>query len=102
MNDSSPPQVPEFWHIFTQPNYFYTDAHHWEKYLVFGQYPLKEVLKQVKNEHWQKVRVGMLGMSHEHKWNELRRYLLKNNFSHHSKVVVTNYVYALKRGGVIK
>ncbi len=78
------------------------DARVWERELVFGQYSIKEVLQEVKVARWQRERVRMLGTSHRFKWNVLRAYLRDNGFNRHSRCVVTNYVYALKRGGVIK
>jgi hypothetical protein len=83
-------------------DFSYDQSALWEKHLVFGQYSMGEVLLEVKNANWQGVRVSMLGTSHVAKWEKLRAYLESCNYNRHSRCVVTNYVYALKRGGVIR
>lgn len=93
-------EIPSFKEAFEQTNI--VDARIWEKHLVFGQYPIQVVLKEVRNGRWQRERVRMLRTTLEFKWNVLSSYLRTNNFSEHSKIVVTNYVYAIKRGGIIK
>jgi hypothetical protein len=82
-----------------------SQASHWERVYVFGTYPIAEVLRCVKNAYWQGVRAGMLGTSLETKWLTLGRYLGDPHATsdvHTRHVQVTNYVYALKRGGLIK
>jgi hypothetical protein len=74
----------------------------WYAHLTFGSYSTKEVLLEVAFPNWQRVRVSMLLKPDEFKWNTLRQYLIDNNFSQHAKVCVTNYVYALARGGIIR
>lgn len=74
----------------------------WERHLVFGTYPISTVLTEVKNDKWQVVRLSMLGTSLAYKWESLTRYLNDCGSDFHSRCVVTNYVHALKRGGVIK
>jgi hypothetical protein len=73
----------------------------WNK-LIFDKYNIKTILQIVKNEDWQKVRKSMLKTSLEFKYKTLKQWLIFNNYSFDSKVQVTNYVNALKRGGLIK
>jgi hypothetical protein len=94
--------APEFDEVFGVDKADVRNAALWEKHLVFGQYDIETVLREVKDVVWQERRVSMLGTSHRRKWNVLRGYLLECGGSFHARCVVTNYVYALKRGGVIK
>lgn len=93
-------EIPPFREAFreTAP----CDARIWERYLVFGSYSIQTVLAEVKKPKWQRERIRMLRQPVEFKWNVLSAYLKANNFDAHSKIVVTNYVYAIKRGGLIK
>lgn len=93
-------KLPSFKDAFEETNI--VDARVWEKHLVFGSYPTSQVLKEVRNGRWQRERIRMLRTTLEFKWNVLSQYLRTNNFNEHSRVVVTNYVYAIKRGGIIK
>jgi hypothetical protein len=95
-------RVGDFDTIFDHGHIDHTVSYYWEKYLVFGKYDIKEVLRQVADKDWQRVRVSMLGTSHQFKWTALIGYLGRCDYNFHSRCVVTNYVYALKRGGVIK
>jgi hypothetical protein len=72
----------------------------WSK-LIFGQYSPEQIDKAVKDEKWQEVRRSMKGVSLIEKYNTLERWLRKNSHSEKSKIQVTNYVNALKRGGLI-
>ena len=74
----------------------------WYSHFVCGKYSTREVLDEVEKPSWQRVRISMLRQPLEVKWNTMRAYLIDNNFSHHAKVCVTNYVYALARGGMIR
>jgi hypothetical protein len=74
----------------------------WYAHFVCGKYSSLEVLEEVAEPAWQRVRISMLRRPLEFKWNAMREYLITNNFSHHSRVCVTNYVYALARGGIIR
>jgi hypothetical protein len=73
----------------------------WNK-LIFDKYNIKTILQIVKNEDWQKIRKSMLKTSLEFKYKTLKHWLIYNDYSFDSKVQVTNYVNALKRGGLIK
>jgi hypothetical protein len=73
----------------------------WNK-LIFDKYNIKTVLQIVKNNDWQKIRKSMLKTSLEFKYKTLKQWLIYNDYSFDSKVQVTNYVNALKRGGLIK
>ncbi len=70
--------------------------------LIFGKYNIKIVLEVVKQQEWQDLRVSLLGKPLEFKYKQLKHWLALNNHSEKSKIQVTNYVYALKRGGLIK
>ena len=73
----------------------------WNK-LIFDKYNIKTILQIVKNNDWQKIRKSMLKTSLEFKYKTLKQWLIYNDYSFDSKVQVTNYVNALKRGGLIK
>jgi len=73
----------------------------WNK-LIFDKYNIKTILQIVKNKDWQKIRKSMLKTSLEFKYKTLKKWLIFNGYSFDSKVQVTNYVNALKRGGLIK
>lgn len=79
-----------------------TEARVWEEYLVFGVFDRRTVDTEVQNARWQRERVRMLNSSLIFKWNVLAAYLRNNKYNRHSRVVVTNYVCAIKRGGLIK
>jgi hypothetical protein len=70
--------------------------------LVFGVYSLREIREYTCDTRWQRVRVNMLGRSLTYKWCELNIYLQQEAYSYEAKCRVTNYVNALKRGGLIK
>ena len=70
--------------------------------LVFGKYNIQTVLIAVKEDSWQSTRKSMLGTTVEFKYNTLTNWLDKQDWSERSKCQVTNYVYALKRGGILK
>ena len=76
-------------------------------HLVFGAYSIKTVLGVCKDEDWQRVRVSMLGETLRFKMDALERWWagrIENDAEdvERRKIQVTNYVYALKRGGLIK
>jgi len=73
----------------------------WNK-LIFDKYSINTILQIVKNNDWQKIRKSMLKTSLEFKYKTLKKWLIYNDYSFDSKVQVTNYVNALKRGGLIK
>jgi hypothetical protein len=70
--------------------------------MIFGSYSLTEIKRLTDDALWQKRRVEMLGRDLAWKFCHLNFYLQENGFSYEAKVRVTNYVNALKRGGLIK
>jgi len=70
--------------------------------LTFGHYSMDIILKSVRDIPWQQVRVSMKGTSLEFKHTTLIAWLVKNNYSDQAKIQVTNYVNALRRGGLVK
>ena len=70
--------------------------------LIFGIYNIKTIKEAVKDTSWQKTRKSMLGTTLETKFETLYMWLESNNYSVKSKIQVTNYINALKRGGLIK
>lgn len=72
----------------------------WNK-LIYGTYSQDEILVAVDNAEWQKLRKSLLGVPLATKYFELQQYVKKYN-SRAAKIRVTNYVNALKRGGLIK
>jgi hypothetical protein len=70
--------------------------------LISGKLNKEEVLKLVKDDYWQSIRVGLKGTPLDYKYEKLINYLQECNFSYEAKVRVTNYVNALKRGGLVK
>jgi hypothetical protein len=71
------------------------------KELIFGKYNISDVLVAVKHDDWQLVRKSMLGTSMEFKYNTLKTWLEINEYNERSRIQVTNYVNALKRGGLL-
>lgn len=72
----------------------------WEA-LTFGVYNQDQILKAVEDEAWQETRRGMKGTTLKEKYNTLTRWLKEQNRSEKSKIQVTNYVNALRRGGLV-
>ncbi len=70
--------------------------------LYFGAVGRSEVLVFVQDNHWQKVRLSMKGVSLAEKYRILTEYLAEEPNSRAYQVRVTNYVTALSRGGLIK
>jgi len=77
------------------------DATQWSCF-IFGIFDISTVRHHVEDPKWQKVRLSMLNTTLEVKYDTLYNYLLTEQMSEHSKICVTNYVNALKRGGLIK
>ena len=73
----------------------------WNK-LIFGKLNKEEILRLVKDDYWQSIRVNLKGTPLDYKYEKLINYLEENYFSYEAKVRVTNYVNALRRGGLIK
>ena len=70
--------------------------------LVFGTYSPQQIQWAVKRDNWQSLRITMLKEPLERKYEILLEWLKVNKHSLVSRVQVTNYVNALKRGGLIK
>lgn len=70
--------------------------------LIFDRYNIGTVLDAVKDEDWQRTRRSMLGTTADFKYVTLVNWLDKKDYSDRSKCQVTNYVHALKRGGILK
>jgi len=69
--------------------------------LIFGTYSQKEIATAVNNASWQAFRESMIGSSLRSRYARLHKYLSGQNHSAAAKIRVTNYVNALKRGGLI-
>ena len=72
------------------------------KSLTFGQYSHYSIFEAVNNFDWQMFRISLKGISTEKKVERLKEWLKLNSYSLKSKIQVTNYINALKRGGQIK
>jgi hypothetical protein len=73
----------------------------WEK-LTFGKYDRETIDKAVANKWWQIARRSMLGKSLKVKYKTLTEWLEVHSYSLESKIQVTNYVNALRRGGLVR
>jgi len=62
----------------------------------------EEILRAIKDPKWQELRKMMKGKSLSRKRQMLNEWLKRNNNSKKSQIQVTNYLNALKRGGIIK
>lgn len=77
------------------------------RHLIFGAYNAHEIIQAVNDDRWQKIRQGMKGTSLTHKRERLEQYVAGSKtwtgvVPWAVKVQVTNYVNALKRGGMIR
>jgi len=72
------------------------------KHLIFGKYDMKEVQKAVGDSSWQAFREGLKGLSTSSKLKALESWVREYHQKDRAKVQVTNYVYALKRAGLVK
>ena len=55
----------------------------------------------IKDDEWQMFRISLKGLSTSEKYERLL-YWLKKHPTEQAKIQVTNYVNALKRGGLVK
>ena len=78
-------------------NYVPTD---WNS-LIFGTYNAAQVQRAISESRWQEYRANMLGTSLRSKYIALKDWLEDSEYSDAAKIQVTNYVNALKRGGLI-
>lgn len=67
-----------------------------------GQLEKEEILRFVADIDWQRFRISLKGTTLEHKRAALQTWLMDHNFDHRAKVQVTNYINALRRGGLLK
>ncbi len=72
------------------------------KELIKGRYPIYIVGFAVKDHNWQIFRESLKGKPLDDKFDMLMSWGKSHNWDHDSSVQVTNYVYALKRAGIIK
>lgn len=72
----------------------------WDK-IHCGSITRKEIADSVPEPEWQLLRVRLKGTSLEVKYELLRDWLEINNNSRTAQVQVTNYINALKRGGLV-
>ena len=72
------------------------------KHLIFGRYNQETVLWAVDSALWQDYRKSLKGKSTEIKVKLLEQWLIENSYDTKSRIQVTNYIYALKRAGLIK
>jgi hypothetical protein len=77
------------------------DFKNW-KTLHCGRIKKREIELYVKDEEWQKVRLRMKNTSLTYRWIQLFVWLVQKESSRASQVQVTNYINALKRGGMVK
>lgn len=69
--------------------------------LTFGPYSTKEVLEAVADDEWQKLRKSLKGQSLRYKYDSLLSYLRSHQHNRVQMIQVTNYVHALRRGGLV-
>lgn len=82
-----------------------TEFVNWRRF-IFGSYTVHEIICAVDSLRWQVVRREMKGEDLRFKYNCLVDYINdsktgQGGVPHDVKVQVTNYVFALKRGGLI-
>ncbi len=70
--------------------------------LKFDSYSPQQVHWAVNDVQWQAFRTEMVGESLERKYELLRSYLRARKYDMKARIQVTNYVNALKRGGLIR
>jgi len=70
--------------------------------LNFGPLTHDEITLYVKDTEWQKLRERIIGIPLTAKYYELERWLKRSHHNRASQVQVTNYMNALKRGGLIR
>ena len=69
--------------------------------LIFGSYSRDQIQKAVADPEWQVIREELVGEPLRTKYARLLGWLAVNDYSERSKIQVSNYVNALKRGGLI-
>ena len=69
--------------------------------LTFDVYDMPTILKAVNDDAWQRLRVSLKGVPLPQRYRRLMLWLIANEHSERAKVQVTNYVNALRRGGMV-
>lgn len=69
--------------------------------LVFGSFTAQQIHEAVKDPEWQEFRVNLLGTTMNYRRVQLHKWMCEHSHSHEAQIQVTNYVNALKRGGLI-
>lgn len=67
-----------------------------------GRISQQEIRQHVGSPDWQRLRESLKGTSLQFKYQRLQRYLIEHDNSREAQVQVTNYINALKRGGLIR
>jgi len=67
----------------------------------YGHITTKEIRWYVTDAEWQTLRIQLKNKNLSHRFALLSEYLRKKNYSRPAQVVVTNYINALARGGMI-
>jgi len=62
----------------------------------------EQFYKAINNVNWQRTRLSMKGISTLEKYNVLMKYAKDNASNALMPIQITNYYFALKRGGLIK
>jgi hypothetical protein len=75
--------------------------------LIFGTYNVqRDILPAVDDGNWQRFRLSLKNMPLDHRYDELLVYVTLEDLSDDERrlrqIRVTNYVHALKRGGMWK
>lgn len=72
------------------------------KALHAGKITKAEIMEAIPDRLWQDLRISMLGASLSVKYSYLENWLKIHQHSRRAQVQVTNYINALKRGGLIE
>ena len=73
----------------------------WSK-LSFGPLTRDDIAYYVQDVEWQKLRGSLIGKTLQEKYNALDEWLREHEYKRSVQVQVTNYISALRRGGLIK
>lgn len=70
--------------------------------LHFGKLTRADISRCIRDQDWQELRLELKYKSLDDRHRMLRNWLTRKGYSFCAKVQVTNYVNALKRGGMIR
>jgi hypothetical protein len=73
----------------------------WDTLIFIKPLYQAEIKECVKDSEWQKFRASLKGMSTEQKYQNLVYWIYTHLCSRAAQIQVTNYVNALKRGGIV-